>query len=198
MTRKIRINSILFGFLTLLSLTMNSQENNLPYAEIPDAPTAYTAGSVVSRMIDGLGFRYYWATEGLRAEDLSYRPGADARTTEETIDHILGLSNVVLNSALNKVNESEDISELSFEQKRERTLRNLEGASKIFRTADDLSGYKVIFKGKEANNEYPMWNQINGPISDAIWHCGQVVSFRRASGNPFNSKVSVFAGKLRD
>lgn len=177
---------------------MNAQENNLPYAVIPDAPEAYTAGAVVSRMIDGLGFRYYWATEGLRNEDLSYRPGADARTTEETIDHILGLSNVVLNSALNKVNESQDISELSFEQKRERTLRNLQEASKIFRTADDLSGYKVIFKGKDANNEYPMWNQINGPISDAIWHCGQVVSFRRASGNPFNSKVSVFAGKLRD
>lgn len=198
MTRKIRINTILFGFLTLLCFTMNSQENKLPYAEIPEQPAGYTAGAVVSRMIDGLGFRYYWATEGLRPEDLSYRPGADARTTEETIDHILGLSSVVLNSALNKVNERQDFSELSFEQKRERTLKNLEEASKIFRAADDLSTFKVIFKGKEANSEYPMWNQINGPISDAIWHCGQVVSFRRASGNPFNSKVSVFAGKLRD
>ena len=43
-----------------------------------------------------------------------------------------------------------------------------------------------------------MWNQINGPIADALWHCGQVVSFRRASGNPYNSKASLFTGKLRE
>ena len=44
----------------------------------------------------------------------------------------------------------------------------------------------------------PFWNIINGPISDALWHCGQVVMLRRASGNPFNSKVNVFSGKLRE
>lgn len=39
---------------------------------------------------------------------------------------------------------------------------------------------------------------LNGPIADALWHVGQVVSFRRSSGNPFNSKVSVFSGKVRE
>ena len=28
-----------------------------------------------------------------------------------------------------------------------------------------------------------------------LWHCGQVVTNRRASGNPINSKVNVFVGK---
>ena len=182
-----------------IHIQMNAQQDKaLPYAEIPEAPGRYTPGSVVSRIIDGLGFRYYWASEGLRAEDLEYRPSPDARTSEETLDHILGLSEVILNSALKKVNEPREYDELSYEQKRALTLSNLERASTIFRSAEDLDAHKVIFKGKEANREFPLWNQINGPISDAIWHCGQLVSMRRASGNPFNSKVSVFTGKVRE
>jgi hypothetical protein len=43
---------------------------------------------------------------------------------------------------------------------------------------------------------FPFWNAINGPLSDAIWHTGQIASNRRASGNPFNSKAQVFLGKL--
>ena len=45
--------------------------SKLPYYEIPDYPETYTAGSVAARMLDGLGFRYYWATEGLNEDDLN-------------------------------------------------------------------------------------------------------------------------------
>ena len=178
---------------------IKAQEHHeeLPYYQIPDAPESYTQGAIAARMVDGLGFRYYWATEGLRSEDLQFRPGEGARSSEETIDHILGLSNVILNSALHKVNEGFDSSGMSFEQKRMMTLTNIQSAADIFRKSDDLSQFTVVFKGKDGNREFPFWNQINGPISDAIWHCGQVVTFRRSSGNPFNSKVSVFMGKLK-
>lgn len=170
----------------------------LPYDQIPDTPETYSQGSIVARMVDGLGFRYYWATEGLRTEDLEFKPGADSRTSEETIDHILGLSNVILNSALHKASEGMDTSGFSFEQKRRMTLENLKTAADIFRKSNDLNEFTVVFKRQDGSSEFPFWNQINGPISDAIWHCGQVVSFRRSSGNPFNSKASVFTGKLRD
>ena len=59
---------------------------------------------------------------------------------------------------------------------------------------NDISQFKIIF----GDREIPFWNQINGPIEDAVWHCGQVISFRRSSGNPYNSKASLFTGKLRD
>jgi len=191
---------VLFIIFLTLSLTMNAQEKSseLPYFEIPNAPESYSQGAIVARMVDGLGFRYFWATEGLRAEDLEFKPSAEARTSEETIDHILGLSNVILNSALHKVNEGLDSSGMRFEQKRKLTLTNLKSAADIFRKSDDLSEFTVVFKGKDGNSEYPFWNQINGPIADAIWHCGQVISFRRSSGNPYNSKASMFMGKLRD
>ena len=185
----------LFSLFFLLSMMTfsNAQNTELPYAQIPEAPETYTAGSVVSRMIDGLGFRYYWATEGLRAEDLKFKPNEEARTTEQTIDHILGLTQVILNSALGIPN-GQPQPEMTFEEKRAKTLKNIEQASKIFIKETDLSKFKIVFKRGDQTTEFPFWNQINGPISDALWHVGQVVSFRRSSGNPFPKGVSVLRG----
>jgi len=188
--------TLLFNICFFMS---QAQESNkaLPYFEIPDAPESYSQGAVVARMIDGLGFRYYWATEGLTPEDLAYKPSPEARTTEETIDHILGLSDVILNSALHKPNTRNDFTDLSFYEKRKLTLQTLKSAADIFRKSDNLNDFTLVFQRENGISTFPFWNQINGPISDAIWHSGQVVSFRRASGNPYNSKASVFTGKLR-
>jgi hypothetical protein len=176
----------------------NSQNDTLPYYEIPDYPSEYNEGTVVARMIDGLGFRYYWATKGLRTQDLNFKPSADARTTGETVNHILGLTHIVLNSALKKINEPLETKGMSFDEKRALTLNMLKQAADIFRATDDLSQFNIVFKGESGNSEYPFWNQINGPIADAIWHCGQVISHRRTSGNPYNSKANVFTGKVRN
>jgi len=174
-----------------------SQNDKLPYYEIPEASETYTAGTVVARMIDGLGFRYYWATEGLRAEDLAFKPSQDSRTTGETVDHILGLTNVIMSSALKIVNENVDTGKLNFEEKRALTLVMLKKTADIFRASDDLSQFKIVFNRGEQTSEYPFWNQINGPIADALWHCGQVITHRRTSGNPYNSKASVFTGTVK-
>ena len=174
--------------------------DTLPYAEIPNYPAQYTAESVIARLIDGIGFRFYWATEGLRPEDLAFRPTKESRTSEETIDHIMGLSTVVLNAVRNEVNtrSGEETSPLTFDTKRQKTLDNLKTASDILKSGKQkLEDSKMIFKNGDKSTEYPFWNEINGPISDALWHIGQVVTFRRSSGNPFNSKVSVLSGKVR-
>ncbi len=192
---------------TILALILiqigNSQEANeepIPYKEIPDYPDTYTAGSVVSRMLDGLGFRYYWATHGLRPEDLAYKPSETNRTIDETVDHLYNLSRVIYNSAVKKPNDRTVSQEtnLSFQAKRALTLKNIKQASEIFINVDALEEHKVIFINPSGAREYPFWNQINGPIEDAVWHCGQIVALRRASGNPFDSKVSVFQGKKRE
>ncbi len=180
---------------------ISNQSSNLPYYQIPDYPEEYTANTVAARIIDGLGFRYYWATEGLRPEDLAFKPNEEARTTEETINHILGLSRVVLNSVKKVPNErSENQPDLTYEQKRKETLENIQMTSEILKASKpgEMEEFKVVFKNNERTTEFPFWNQLNGPIADAIWHTGQVVSFRRSSGNPLNSKASVFNGKLRD
>ena len=173
----------------LISIVIEAQNNDkLPYDEITDLPEVYTAANVTARMVDGLGFRYYWATEGLRSEDLIYKPSETGRTSAETIDHIYGLSTFILASIANE--ERQKMTFDSFEEQRKQTLLNLKKASDILKNTEDLSKLKA--------GKYPFWNMINGPIADALWHCGQVVSMRRASGNPFNSKVSVFTGKVRE
>ena len=92
-------------FISNSIMAQDNQTGNLPYYQLPDYPETYTASTVAARMVDGLGFRYYWATEGLRPEDLAFRPGIEARTSEETIDHILGLSEVIVNSVKNLSND---------------------------------------------------------------------------------------------
>lgn len=180
--------SICILMLLIPSLMITGQEK-LPYYEIPDVPENYTAGTVASRMVDGLGFRYYWATEGLRDADLKHKASESSRTSSETVDHLLGLSNFILNSISEKPIKKDE-SELLFEEKRKLTLFNFKKASDILKNSTDVSQYD--------NTRFPFWNIINGPISDALWHCGQIVMLRRASGNPFNSKASVFTGKLRE
>ena len=178
----------------LQSMThLHAQQKDLPYAKIPDSPQSYTAGAVVSRMLDGLGFRYYWATQGLRKEDLIFKPSNDARTTEETIDHILQLSQIILNCALHKANTTSP-AKVTFDEKREKTLKNIQQASHIFVKATDLSTFSLIFSTGNNKVEFPFWNQINGPIADALWHVGQIVSFRRTSGNPLPKGVHVLKG----
>ena len=183
---------ILSVFTLSISFGQDHSEEELPYYEVPDYPEEFTAGTMAARMVDALGFRFYWATDSLTQEDLAYKANEDGRTTEETIKHIYDLSKIIVNSTLKKPNVrvKED---LSYEEMRAKTLTNLKTAADILRKSDDISQYKIIF----GEQEIPFWNQVNGPIADAIWHCGQIVIYRRTTGNPINPKVNHFLGKVR-
>ena len=183
--------------LSLNFLYMNSQEN-LPFYEISNYPESYSEAEIVGRMIDGLGFRYHWETEGLTEEDLNFRLPNDSRSSIETIGHIYDLSNMILNTALNTPVEKKSIEGIEFKEIRKKTLFNLKEASDIFKKTKNFDDYSIVFIRNSKKVEYPFWNQLNGPIEDAVWHCGQIVAFRRASGNPISKKISVFTGKVRE
>lgn len=191
------ISAILSTFIVATAMA----QTPLPYREIPDYPASFTAGTVAARVVDGLGFRYYWATEGLRPEDLSFQANKDGRTTLETVTHIYDLTLSIANATKNAVNDATiPKPKLSFEELRRGTLENIREASERLKKATDadVSAMKVIFKNDKGTREFPFWNELNGPIADALWHTGQVVSYRRGSGNPYNDKASVFTGKVRD
>lgn len=176
----------------LASLTAMAQRDTLPYAAFPPAPDHYSAGTVVARLLDGLGFRYFWATEGLRPTDLTFRPGPEARTSRETLEHIYYLSTMIIN--IIDRNQTPTVQYKTFEELRKATLDNIKKASTIIAgySNSDMENLKADFQGKRL----PFWNMINGPISDCLWHIGQVVSFRRSSGNPFSDKVELYLGKI--
>ncbi|MEP2772787.1 MAG: hypothetical protein ABJH05_11600 [Fulvivirga sp.] len=186
---------IVICLITSVCALGQTKEVPLHFETIPDYPEKYSAGSVAARMVDGLGFRFYWATEGLRPQDLEFRPGEEMRSIEETIDHIYSMSVLILNAV--KQSKEKTIGNATYEMKRAETLKNLKTVRDVLIVSsdDDFDNFVARF-GK--NVEFPFWNLVNGPIADMLWHCGQVVSFRRSAGNPFNSQVSVFTGRLRD
>jgi hypothetical protein len=188
------IKAIVLILLMLSSSVIVAQEKEeLPYYEVPNYPEEFTAGTMAARMVDALGFRFYWSTDSLTDKDLSYKANEEGRSTEETIKHIYDLSKIIVNSTLKKANSrAED--DLTYTELREKTLYNLKTAADILRVCEDISQFKIIF----GEREIPFWNQVNGPIADAIWHCGQIVIYRRTTGNPINPKVNHFSGKVRD
>ena len=183
--------------LILLSNTTIAQKSDT-YYNIPEVPKEFTAATVASRMVDGLGFRYYWASYGLTEKDLAFKPSSDARTSLETLKHIYDLTTVILNSVIKEPNTGKKVPEMTFAELRSATLMNIEKSSAILKKSKDISEYKLVFKRGENTTEFPFWNQINGPISDALWHVGQVVTFRRSSGNPLPKGVSVLTGTKKD
>lgn len=182
-----------------MAFQSNAQDQNLPYHQIPDYPDEYTANNVAARLVDGLGFRYYWATKDLREEDLLYRISEDSRTSRETLDHIYGLTRTIMTAPQSKVNTYPK-EELTFEELRKGTLENIALASKLLKEGKDgeMDNYLMIFQRGDDTTEYPFWNMVNGPISDAIYHTGQIVAFRRASGNPIQKGVRQLTGKAAE
>tara|TARA_B100000780_G_scaffold263626_1_gene217639 strand:+ start:1216 stop:1752 length:537 start_codon:yes stop_codon:yes gene_type:complete len=172
-----------------------SAQSELPYKEIPSYPANYTQSTVISRMIDGLGYRYYWATENLRALDLDFKPDTLARSTFETMEHIYGLSFMILNASKNQVNHRRDPVQMTANDLRLATLYNLKSASAAMALVENLEELNILFEGSTGRKALPFWYVLNGPLADAIYHTGQMVSFRRTSGNPMNPKVNVFMGK---
>ena len=187
---------IYFLLIYVFSLNVSSSaQSELPYKEIPSYPANYTQGTVMSRMIDGLGYRYYWATENLRTSDLDFKPETLARSTFETMEHIYGLSCMILNASKNQVNERRAPGQMTAKDLRLATLYNLKSASEAMALVENLDELTILFEGSTGREALPFWHVLNGPLADAIYHTGQMVSFRRTSGNPMNPKVNVFMGK---
>ncbi len=135
--------------LLLITFCIQSQDMKLPYDEIPEYPEDYGPGNIMTRMIDGLGFRYYWATEGLTEKDLDYRPSKEGRSIMETIQHIYGMSEMILNAPESKPNiRPKDFTIYSYGELRKMTLENLKGASTLVsgKQSEDFEDFEVIFQ----------------------------------------------------
>lgn len=168
-----------------------SQESSLK--SIAETESMFNSGNIAARMVEGLGFRYYWATEGLRSEDLEFAPTAQGRNSRETVDHLYTLTRFLLSALEKEVFDAGKANEMTFEQVRAETLENLEKSVSILKRSKDADFADYIIKFANGS-QMPFWNAINGPIADAIYHTGQVVLMRRMSGNPIPEGVNVLVG----
>ncbi|HMQ07654.1 MAG TPA: hypothetical protein PKC30_10165 [Saprospiraceae bacterium] len=209
MTSKIDLHSLLLIILVSVSgisfaqSTYNEKwinENDPPYREILPFDASATAGNVFARMIDGLGFRFYWATYDLQEVDLHYRLTEESRSTSETIDHIGDLTWVIYKAIKRQSHiEVNHWSGYAYSEKRTEILKALKIISDTLKESDEesITTYTIDLTRGSETISIPFWNLINGPVSDAIWHTGQIASYRRASGNPLPPGIRFLTGTVQ-
>ena len=168
---------------------VNAQETRpLPFADISTYPDSFSPGTVAARMVESLGFRYRYATQGLQDENMDFKASDDARSIGETLLHIYDLSIVIHNAVMETPYTK--LAETSPMEAREESLHLLKAVYNRLVSMDDAEIAAVKVRG-----EHPLWILINGPLADALWHSGQVATLRRAAGNPMPKGVNVFLGK---
>lgn len=138
-------------------------------------PARKDANGVLMRLIDGLGYRFYWATEGLTPEDLAFSPGGGCMTIGDLAGHVWGLVNWVHNHFLGKSGEPPAA---GLEGGRDQVFRMLYAVRAHVEAIDEQALFDLQIGGM------PFWHAINGPLSDALSHVGQIAAFRRINGHP--------------
>ena len=61
----------------------------------PPEPAEVSASNAIARLIDGLGYRLYWALDGLTEDECEYTFCEGAPSIKDILWHILGLVNWV-------------------------------------------------------------------------------------------------------
>lgn len=159
--------------------------------QIASAPEKLTGASVFARIVDGLAFRYYWATEGLRDEDFDFRPGPESMSMRELLKHVSNLTNMVKQCVFDS-SKRDFVDTADPREIRDQTLGCLRRVrEQLERLSDEeLATHGVL---KRDGSRFPVWFILNGPLSDALTHVGQINAWRRLNGNP-QTQVNVFAG----
>ncbi len=178
---------------------MSLHAEELPYHTIPDPPEVVSGTCVLVRMLDGLGFRYRWATEGLRESDAAFRPGSGSMTLLELLRHVCRLTSWVTENlgAGPAVSGSAaplppDAAADDLEGLRRQTLTQI-GLMRVRLLAmddADLARLQIA----HSKGAVPFWNMLNGPLADALTHVGQINAWRRLAGNPA-PRADVFRGR---
>ena len=151
---------------------------------LPPPSDECTPCTVTQRLIAGFGFRFYWATDGLRQEDWDFKASEDSMSIYEVSEHIYGLAgftSTMLNCRVeNQPHESAD------------DLRKniLDSISHSYSALGEMDTTSLSHHDK-------FWFAFNGPIADAFTHIGQICSWRRINGNPL-SGVNYLNGKKTD
>ncbi len=175
----------------------------LPYTTLPPAPETVTATAVLSRLVDGLSFRYRWATEGLDDADLTYRPCAEGQSLGEVLAHVhvlgswvaasLGAAGQPKGPTYGEVMEQQPAPS-ALQPLRRSTLDAFARVRETLAALGDEGLPTVTLTGSLKAEPEAFWSMINGPLADALTHVGQVAVWRRAVGKPA-PRADVFRGR---
>lgn len=165
--------------------------SNPLFQSLPPTPSSFNSGAILSRFIVAIGFRYQVATKNLTEEEIQFRPEEGSMNMLELLDHIYK----VLSWAYLAFDKDAklDLPNMDYEGYREGTLQLCETfRNKLMKLTDEEIEQTEVYL-KRMDTTYSFWYLINGPISDALTHIGQINSWRRITGNPVE-RISPFTG----
>jgi hypothetical protein len=73
---------------------------------------------------------------------------------------------------------------VSLDERRKKTLDTVVRIREALLELDDEYLENRMHSPPWDEREFPIWNLINGPLSDVLTHVGQVASWRRINDNP--------------
>jgi hypothetical protein len=165
-------------------------ETAFDFRSLPPGPDAVSGSAVLVRLVEGIGFRFLWATEGLRDADLSVRPTPETMGIAEQAGHVLELvAWVAMAAGAIPAGSRTPDPPPSFLEVRQRVLALLRA-----RFAAMSEGEIGAIRIPTRTGPVPWPHLVNGPLADALTHIGQINVLRRASGNP-TPKANVFLGR---
>lgn len=164
---------VLLFFSFFISALLFGQDNKvqLPYSEIPKYPRKSTTGIVMAKLIDELGYKYYWVTDSLLNDELKYTFNS-SNLPRVLLKSVHQISESIVNCTSEaEIKQGKKIEEFSFADYRINTLLNLKGAS------------NNIIENGEASL-FLNWDLFIKSIASSDAYCDQIIQFRENNGNP--------------
>jgi hypothetical protein len=140
-------------------------------------------------MVEGLAFRYRWATENLSEENIKFKPHPTSMSIEEVNAHIFDLVD-----STNRVFGGEKQNKDSLNSFHKLRIKSLNILADLSERLKEMSDEDLSEIEKNTSRKLPFWYWINGPLADALTHVGQITSWRRIAGNPQLKGINVFIG----
>lgn len=144
------------------------------YSRYPEVVQVADMRGVLQHLADTIGFRYYWATEGLVEADLPFRPVDGAFTLGEQLAHIRRLV-VWAGRAFQGDSGRLRDEPAPLERLQTDTFSALDELKGVL-DATDIAAVRCFDK--------PFWYLVHGPLADCLTHIGQVNTYRRLLGKP--------------
>ena len=166
-----------------------NKNQELPFEDISKTPNDLTATNTLLRMVEGLAFRYRWATENLSEENIKFKPHPTSMSIEEVNAHIFDLVD-----STNRVFGGEKQNKDSLNSFHKLRIKSLNILADLSERLKEMSDEDLSEIEKNTSRKLPFWYWINGPLADALTHVGQITSWRRIAGNPQLKGVNLFIG----
>ena len=165
------------------------KNQELPFEDISKTPNDLTDTNTLLRMVEGLAFRYRWATENLSEENIKFKPHPTSMSIEEVNAHIFDLVD-----STNRVFGGEKQNKDSLNSFHKLRIKSLNILADLSERLKEMSDEDLSEIEKNTSRKLPFWYWINGPLADALTHVGQITSWRRIAGNPQLKGINVFIG----